>query len=116
MSNDCTAMSFGNAIHAMKQGKRVARAGWNGKGMFIYLNKGSFDHGMLGFDPGEDPRPDHPSTIDGISLGLFTSGDHGTVTRLPNINMRSASGATVIGWLASQTDMLADDWMILGEV
>lgn len=106
-------LDFGRALDALKAGKNVARAGWNGKGMFIYLNKGSFDHGLLGFKPGENPGPDHPSTMDGISLGLFSSGDKGTVTRLPNINMRSATGSTVTGWLASQTDMLAEDWEII---
>lgn len=106
-------LTFGAALDALKRGHRIARAGWNGKGMFIYLNKGSFDHDMLGFKPGENPVADHPSTIDGISLGLFDTGDAGTVTRLPNINMRSASGSTVTGWLASQTDMLAQDWAIV---
>ena len=34
-------MNFGNAIEALKEGKRVARAGWNGKGMFLFLVNGS---------------------------------------------------------------------------
>lgn len=105
-----TSMTFGDALVALKQGARVARAGWNGKGMFIYLNKGSVDGPYLGFKPGEQPVENHPSTIDGVSMSLFDCGDTGTVTRLPNINMRSAGGATVTGWLASQTDMLAEDW------
>ena len=108
-------MNFGKAIELIKQGHRVARSGWNGKRMFIYLNKGSFPHDLLGFGPDEDPVAGHPSTIDGISLGLFTSGGRDTVTRLPNINMRSASGTIVTGWLASQTDMLAEDWDIAEE-
>jgi len=106
-------LTFGEALRALKQGKRVARAGWNGKGMCIYLNKGAADLDALGFKPGEQPAANHPSTIDGISLGLFEYGDTGIVTRLPNINMRAASGSTVTGWLASQTDMLAEDWGVL---
>lgn len=104
-----TNMNFGQALEAIKSGAAVAREGWNGKRMFLFLNKGSFDGGKLGFAAGDHPQPGHQSTIDGVSLGLFEAGDDGTVTRLPNINMRSASGATVTGWLASQTDMLAED-------
>lgn len=108
-----TNMSFGQALDAIKAGVAVARAGWNGKGMFLFLNKGSFDGGKLGFAPGDQPQSGHQSTIDGVKLDLFDAGDDGTVTQLPSINMRSASGSTVTGWLASQTDMLAEDWSAL---
>ncbi len=98
-------LNFGEAIEALKDGKCVARSGWNGKGMFIYLNKGSVS---------KDSETDLEYThIDGIKTSLFENGDVGTVTRLPNLNMKSASGATVTGWLASQTDILAEDWEIL---
>ena len=97
-------MSFGEALHALKAGHRVARSGWNGKNMFIYLNKGSVDDSSLG---------EHSLLIEGVQQELFEYGDKGTVTRLPNINMRSASGSTVTGWLPSTTDMLAEDWTIL---
>lgn len=113
IEGDGQALTFGDALHMLKLGKKVARAGWNGKGMFIYLNKGSVDGELLGFLPGAQPTPAHPSTQDGIRLGLFNCGDSGTTVRLPNINMRSASGATVTGWLASQTDMLAEDWQVV---
>lgn len=95
-------MDFGQAIRLLKQGKRVARAGWNGKGMFLWLNKGSspVDTALV-------------ETIDGVKADLFDLGDAGTTCRLPNINMRSATGATVTGWLASQTDMLAEDWDVV---
>ena len=106
-------LTFSTALALLKQGERIQRAGWNGKGMYLWLNKGSFDHELLGFARGDNPQAGHPSTMDGISLGLFESGDVGTVTRLPNINMRAASGSTVTGWLASQTDMLADDWQVV---
>jgi hypothetical protein len=94
-------MDFGQAIRLLKQGKRVARAGWNGKGMFLWLNKGSTDGDNIA------------DQIDGVDRSLFDTGDTGTVTRLPNINMRSASNCTVTGWLASQTDMLAEDWDVV---
>ena len=91
---------FSDALTMIKAGWRMAREGWNGKGMFLWLN------------PGSSPvRLDGVSTIDGVDASLFELGDSGTLCRLPNINMRSASGATVTGWLASQTDILAEDWL-----
>lgn len=95
-------MDFGKAIEALKEGKRVARLGWNGKDMFIFLNRGSADRSL-----GDQ------SHFDGIPSNLLDAGDVGTVTRLPNINMKAASGFTVTGWLASQTDILAEDWSVV---
>lgn len=97
---------FGSAIVAMKNGYAVKREGWNGKNMCIYLNKGNFD--AIGRTPGSEYR----SHMNGIPINLFETGDVGTVTRMPNINMKTADGSTVTGWLASQTDMLAEDWTI----
>lgn len=101
-------MNFGQAIEGLKEGKSVSRNGWNGKGMFIYLNKGSHDfHSKDGINVDIIPQ------IDGVSVTLFEGGDTGTVTRLPNLNMKSATGSTVTGWLPSQTDLLAEDWGIV---
>lgn len=94
-------LTFGQALELLKQGKAVARSGWNGKNMLLYLNLGSNDNSQE--TPGE--------LIEGIRADLFLSGAEGTVRRLPNINMKAASGSTVTGWLASQTDMLAEDWV-----
>lgn len=102
-------MNFGEALEAVKEGKLIAREGWNGKNMFVYLNKGSFDKSL---ETSEMKKAEY-YTIDGICKELFEVGDVGTVTRLPNINMRSANGSTITGWLASQTDMLAEDWNII---
>lgn len=99
-------LTFGQALEFLKSGEAILRRGWNGKNMYLYLNKGSVDRS----DPNEQP-----SHHDGVSQRLFESGDAGTITRLPNINMRAASGNIVTGWLASQTDMLAEDWEILPE-
>ena len=96
-------LNFGQALEAVKKGHRIARAGWNGKGMFVCLNKGS----------SEFLSPGRTETIEGVSEKLFEFGNTGTVTRLPNLNMRTASGSTVTGWLASQTDLLAEDWIDL---
>jgi hypothetical protein len=83
-------MNFGLALEALKEGLLVTRAGWNGKGMFLYLVAGS------GFTVNRPPL-----------LGIYK---HGTpVLYRPHIDMRTADGSCV-PWVASQTDILADDW------
>jgi hypothetical protein len=94
-------MNFGQAIEALKMGRRVTRSGWNGKGMWLALTSGTT-----------------------IEAGIARSGavkalaDTEPVTQvviLPHIDMKAADGSIVIGWLASQTDMLAEDWLVLRE-
>lgn len=94
---DCKNMNFGQALELLKQGKRVRRLGWNGKGMFIYLTKGSVV-------PFEQMRTAHV-TAESTGLDAAYISSH--------IDMRAADGTVVIGWLASQTDMLAEDWEVL---
>ena len=80
-------MNFGQAIEALKEGKRVCRRGWNGKGMWLELQ-----------------RPDPWSKME-----------------RPYIFIKPPDGADgfenggLVPWLASQTDMLGEDWMILTE-
>lgn len=71
-------MDFGEAIKALKDGECVTRPGWNGKGMWLELQ-----------------RPDKSSKM-----------------TLPYIYMFTAD-AQLVPWLASQTDMLAEDWMVV---
>lgn len=116
-------MNFGKAVEAIKRGQSVRRKGWNGKGMSIYLNKGNFDYNQAEEVDLSDEDKEATieqnikdgtlNTIDGIHISLFERGDIGTVTRIPNINMTTATGSTVTGWLASQTDILAEDWEIV---
>ncbi|OFX03266.1 MAG: hypothetical protein A3E78_12060 [Alphaproteobacteria bacterium RIFCSPHIGHO2_12_FULL_63_12] len=87
------AMSFGHAIVAMKAGHRVARAGWNGKGMFLFLVPGSV------FQVNRPPL-----------LGIYPEGTE--IRYHAHIDMKTAQGY-VVPWLASQADMLADDWTII---
>jgi len=96
-----TAMGFGHAIAALKAGERVARAGWNGKGMFIFVSKGSVPPELK----------DH--AVNGVASHLFDISEEDTLVRMPNFNMRAADGSIVVGWLASQTDMLSEDWLIV---
>ena len=94
---------FGNAIRAMKDGKRVCRTGWNGKGMWIALTPGSKMAAACA-------RPGHAAAHRAAELSAQPAA---SITLLPHIDMRAADGSMVIGWLASQTDMLADDWHVL---
>ena len=88
--------NFGKALEALKEGKAVARKGWNGKGMFLTLQ--------------------NSSEVDGTNmrneLARKYYGDN-KVKISPHIDMKAADGTYVVGWLASQTDMLAEDWDIV---
>ena len=83
-------MTFGDAIEAMKAGAKVARRGWNGKDMYIYLRCASAQT--------PDPLSGH-SPNDSVRNAHFA--------------MKTADGSVCVGWLASQSDMLADDWMLI---
>lgn len=92
-------MNFGQAIEALKSGQRVRRAGWNGKGMWLAHTPGSTI-----------------SKADARSGAVLAKAVHEpseTITIGAHIDMRAADGTVVVGWLASQTDMLADDWQIV---
>ena len=93
-------MNFGQAIEALKEGERVARAGWNGKGMWLALScNGNRDVPTEGFWSPHNAE--------------FARENGGTATVLPSITMKTASGEILMGWLASQTDMLAEDWQLV---
>lgn len=86
-------MSFGSALERLKSGHKLAREGWNGKGMFIYLVDGSR------FAVNRAPL-----------LGIYPEGT--VIDYRPHIDMRTADGSCV-PWVASQTDILADDWTVV---
>ncbi len=81
---------FGWAIKQMRIGEKVRRAGWNGKGMFIFLV------------PGSTFKVNRPPL-----LGIYPEGTE--INYQPHIDMKTAQN-TVVPWLASQSDMLATDW------
>lgn len=86
-------MDFSDALRHLKAGKSVTREGWNGKGMFVYLVPGS------------------RFTVNGPPLlGIYPEGRE--IDYRPHLDMRTADGSCV-PWLASQTDLLADDWLAL---
>ena len=86
------SMSFGDAILMLKAGQRVARAGWNGKGMWLALIKGE-NWGIGGKAPYDLPDGTHIYHADFIAM--------------------KTAGNTFVPWLASQADMLASDWAFI---
>lgn len=77
--------TFGEALEALKRGERMRRAGWNGKGIYIELQ-----------------RPDEHSKMTLPYIYIVTTG-------LQSDNPNAPRG--VVPWLASQTDLLAEDWI-----
>lgn len=94
-------LNFGQALEALKDGQRVARSGWNGKGMWLALTPGST------VDTSKVP-------VRGALASYVAQHEAPVnVTIGAHIDMKAADGTLVIGWLASQTDMLANDWQIV---
>lgn len=83
--HECSDMTFGLAIEALKKGEYVARKGWNGKEMYLFLAHGENIQKCVGI-------PDKCVDV---------------------ICMKTAQDTVVFGWLASQTDMLSEDWKII---
>ena len=75
-------MNFGEALAVLKDGKKVARTGWNGKGMWVEL---------------QTPDTNSKMTLPYLFLNYPVDAQNTPGARVP--------------WLASQTDILADDWM-----
>lgn len=98
-------MNFGQAIEALKEGKIVRRSGWNGKGMFLFIRP-EFTCDLETFKkivsvPLYAKELIVVSTYDVESPSFKFTG---------YISMFAADKTIVNGWLASQTDMLAEDW------
>lgn len=88
---ETTGMNFGLAIEAMKKGLRVARAGWNGKGMYVFL----------------------VSEVEFFTMADISEFDDQDVEVSDLLVLRTAQKTFQPGWLATQSDMLADDWYIV---
>ncbi len=86
-------MKFGQALEALTSGDCVAREGWNGKGMFVFLVAGSH------FKVNRPPL----STLYPVGTGIDYR---------PHLDMKAADGSIGV-WTASQSDILANDWHIV---
>lgn len=96
MCRNADTMTFGDALEALKQGKRVARKGWNGKNMSVAYQKGY-----------PDGIPCNKNTAQAWGM------EEGKLFKCrPYLQMRCADG-TFQMWIASQSDILADDWYIV---
>lgn len=91
-----TAMAFGHAVEALKAGHKVSREGWNGKGMFLYMEEQTTSNAAME-----------------RHLGLKEHFSHGgVIIKRAHIMMLTAQN-DVVPWLASQSDILANDWCIV---
>lgn len=96
-------MKFGEAITLLNTGHPVTRAGWNGKGMFL-IRAGGYKVAAC------DAKPNGPIDAKFLDRRGLTH-----LEILPHIDMWTAQNTYLPGWLASQSDMLADDWMLYNE-
>lgn len=88
---------FSEALARLKAGARVAREGWNGKGMWLTLSPG----GVIPFEQFWSPN----------NKAFAQEQPQGRAEVLPYIMMKTADDK-IVPWLASQTDLLAEDWVI----
>lgn len=87
------ALTFGEALELLKAGERVARAGWNGKGMFVFLV------------PGSNFKVNRPPL-----LGIYPEGTE--INYRPHIDLKGADGS-ISTWAPSGSDALAEDWAVV---
>ncbi len=90
---ETAGLTFGLAIEALKLGKNVSRAGWNGRGMFVFLVAGS------NFTVSRPPL-----------LGIFEEGH--PITYRPHIDIKNVDGS-ISTWVPSIGDCLAEDWAVI---
>jgi hypothetical protein len=107
-------LTYGEALEAVKQGKLISREGWNGKGMFVFMRpsdslnisfliekvKSLPDSLKVFFLRKEELKEPSEQGLEQIKFTAY-------------LCMYAADGSIVNGWLASQTDMLSNDWCIL---
>lgn len=97
-----SGLDFGEALRALKAGHRVARTGWNGKNMWLALS-----------GPLEGRRIPAANFCSPRNAEYAAQTIDGSANVLPCITMKTAAGDIQMGWLASQADMLAEDWFVI---
>ena len=86
-------MNFGDALNALKEGKKVARQGWNGKGMFLYyVSEGAYTAKT--------------------AIAEEIADESGLVAYGAYVAIKSVSGVVYI-WNPSQQDLFAEDWVVI---
>lgn len=104
-------LTYGQALLAVKTGKLIARAGWNGKDMFVFMRPSD-----------EIPVSVVVNQVKSLPQSVkeyfkkkhpVSSEQEDKIKFLPYLCMKAADDSIVNGWLASQTDMLSEDWQII---
>lgn len=90
---ETSGLTFGLAVESLKKGQKLARSGWNGKGMFVFLVAGST------FNVNRAPL-----------LGIFPEGTE--INYRPHIDIKNVDGS-ISTWVPSIGDVMAEDWMVL---
>lgn len=90
---DNQTVNFGTAIEALKVGHRISRSGWNGKGMFLFLVKGE--------------------TVTKSIEDCYGDPEHKEIHKVLDAIYMHTAQTDLVPWLASQTDVLAEDWVVL---
>ena len=86
-------MNFGKTLEALKSGSKVAREGWNGKGLFVFLVAGST------FTVNRPPL-----------LGIYPEGT--VISYNPHLDIKNVDGS-ISTWVPSINDVLAEDWQVV---
>ena len=101
--------SFGQALNSIQRGRLVTRQGWNGKGMFIFQRpEDSLPTNMI-----VNQVKSLPESFKRWVSDNYGDSEADKIKFTAYLCMKAADGTVVNGWLASQTDMLANDWMIV---
>ena len=90
--------TFGQAIGSLKRGFKVARKGWNGKGTGLWLKQETMVKSAWCHD---------------MALKAIADQNGGEIHALGTICMKTADNKILTGWLASQTDILSEDWVLV---
>lgn len=101
--------TFGQALESLKRGHLVTRKGWNGKGMFIFMRP----EDCLSTEKVVNHVKSLPESFKKWIANNYGDSEIDKIKFTAYLCMKAADGTVVNGWLASQTDMLANDWMIV---
>lgn len=106
-------MNFGEALQELQKGSLVSRKGWNGKDMFLFAREACvMPYSEIPYIKSIplNVRNYYARKTSTIPPELQMQRQHINLTA--HIAMKAADDSIVNGWLASQTDMFADDWYV----
>ncbi len=102
-------LNFGEALEALSKDQAVSRAGWNGKGMFLFRIHETRVPVYVYFN-----SPNNPKVLQDFLMKIAKDNPQDPSVNITSfIVMKAADNTLVYGWLASQTDMTATDWCII---